>query len=97
MRGKLKFFAGVAIGIGIGAATDNLGIGIGVNVQPYNKGLLQLSEIWDDASTATGGNHKFELHCDHERPHIIRAIDLQYQAEEEQKPEILPNTIPIYK
>jgi len=28
----------------------NLGIGIGVNVQPYNKGLLQLSEIWDDAS-----------------------------------------------
>ena len=28
----------------------NLGISIGLNVQPYNKGLLQLSEIWDDAS-----------------------------------------------
>ena len=32
MRGKLKFFAGVAIGIGIGAATDNLGIGIGIGI-----------------------------------------------------------------
>ena len=32
LEGKLKFFAGVAIGLGIGAATDNLGIGIGIGI-----------------------------------------------------------------
>jgi hypothetical protein len=48
-----------------------------------------LKQIWDDCSDATGGNHKFEMHVDLERPHIVRVVDMQFQQEESLKPENL--------
>jgi hypothetical protein len=41
-----------------------------------------LKKIWDDVNAATGHNHKFMLHCDHDRPDIVRVIDQQFQQEE---------------
>ena len=48
-----------------------------------------LKQIWDDCSDATGGNHKFEMHVDLERPHMVRVVDMQFQQEESLKPENL--------
>ena len=36
-----------------------------------------IEKIWSDVNRATGGAHKFIPHVDHEKPDIIRIIDMQ--------------------
>ena len=48
-----------------------------------------IKKIWEDINKATGNIHKFEVHCDFERPNIVRVVDLQYQQEQDLKPENL--------
>jgi len=40
-----------------------------------------IKKIFDDVNASCGGQHKFELQTDNERPNIVRVIDIQFQPE----------------
>ena len=46
-----------------------------------------INTIWSDVNSACGGYYDFGLHTEHERPHVVRIIDMTYQGSiEKNKP-----------
>jgi len=40
-----------------------------------------IKKIFDDVNASCGGQHRFEIQTDNERPNVVRVIDIQFQPE----------------
>tara|TARA_R110002050_G_scaffold277819_1_gene423636 strand:+ start:755 stop:4735 length:3981 start_codon:yes stop_codon:yes gene_type:complete len=40
-----------------------------------------IKRIFDDVNASCGGQHRFEIQTDNERPNVVRVIDIQFQPE----------------